>query len=107
MKYFYFDAARRDGIPSSDAKDANADEILRAWNGLSREADSFLGLHCPSGVIQFMWEAHDYITMDMPLPKEGGSMVKRATFDECNTLIAQICSGMDPAQIVGLTFVKW
>jgi hypothetical protein len=108
MKYFYFDADSRSGIESAAAIEGHTDDIITTWESLSRQAGSFLGIHCCSGVVlQFMWDDSDFVTIDIPLPKRGGSMAKRASLAECNAAINHVCSGGNPENIQGLEFVKW
>lgn len=108
MKYFYFDAASRSGIQSAEAMEGQAEDIFATWNSLSRQAGSFLGIHCSTGVaVQFMWDDSELITIDVPSPERGGSMMKQSSFEECCVLIAHVCSGGDPERIQGLEFVKW
>lgn len=108
MKYFYYDAATGRGIQSAAAIEGHAEDILAAWNALSRRAGSFLGIHCPTGAaVQFMWDDSDSITIDLPSPTKGGSMTKTSSFEECGGVITDICAGGDPEKIQGLEFVKW
>lgn len=108
MRYFYFDAATGGGIQSSAAIEGDAEDIWGAWKSLSRQAGSFLGIYCTTGVVvQFIWDDSDTIIVDLPFPKEGGSMVKQLSYEECCVAITGICSGSDPEKIQGLEFVRW
>ena len=108
MKYFYFDAASRSGIQAESAVEGDAEEITATWDTLPRVPGSFFGIYSSTGaVVQFRWNDLNSITIDLPFPSRGGSMAKQSSFEECNAVIANVCTGSDPEGIPGLDFVKW
>lgn len=108
MKYFYFDEEKQKGIDSGSSKAATLQEVLAAWDAMSGQALSFLGVSSHVDVtVQFMWEEDGSMVIDIPIPERGGSWTKSGDVAECKQIITDFYGGADPKQIEGLTFEEW
>ncbi|UUO06865.1 hypothetical protein M4951_00795 [Blastopirellula sp. J2-11] len=108
MKYFYFDEGKQKGIDGGSPKEATLPEVLTAWEAMSGEPLSFLGIVSEAGVtVQFLWEEDESMVIDIPVPDKSGSWTKSCDAAECQQVIAGFYAGADPTQIDGLTFEEW
>lgn len=108
MKYFYFDEAKKKGIDGGSPRPATESEVLAAWDAMSGQPLSFLGIVNDADVtLQFMWEEDGSMVVDVPAPERSGSWTKTGDADECKRIIASFYAGADPTQIDGLTFEEW
>ncbi|MCC9606575.1 hypothetical protein LOC68_17170 [Blastopirellula sp. JC732] len=108
MKYFYFDEGKEKGIDGNTPKEATQAEVLAAWDAMSGQALSFLGIVNDGGVtLQFMWEEDGSMVIDVPVPERGGSWTKTTDVAECKEVIAAFYDGVDPTKIAGLVFEEW
>ncbi|MFI4875719.1 MAG: hypothetical protein ACIALR_10295 [Blastopirellula sp. JB062] len=108
MKYFYFDEGKKKGIDGGSPQPATLAEALAAWDAMTGEPLSFLGVVNDSGVtLQFMWDEDGTMVIDIPQPDRSGSWTKNCDLDECRQAIADFYAGDDPTQRAGLTFELW
>ncbi|PQO44001.1 hypothetical protein [Blastopirellula marina] len=108
MKYFYFDEGKKKGIDGSTPQPATEAEVLAAWDAMSGQPLSFLGIVNEAGVtLQFMWEEDGSMVVDVPVPERSGSWTKTSDEADCKRIIADFYAGSDPTQIDDLTFEEW
>ncbi|MAT38746.1 MAG: hypothetical protein CL946_04000 [Ectothiorhodospiraceae bacterium] len=108
MNYFFYDSESGEGIDLSESAEGELEEVLVRWHSIEGQPGSLLGVVCTNGtVVQFMWDDACTVTLDLPLRERHGSLQKESSFEVCEETLRLAFRGMDPQELLNLSFVPW
>ena len=108
FRVFLMDYERDRDIPAEEPITRTLEETLDEFDRLSDTEGNFLGICLPGGgVVQFIYDDEEGLTIDVPQPERRGSLTRSASFDECRRIIEGLGRDSSPTAIPGLFFTPW